>query len=137
MTISHPNFDLSQLSYVHQQLCNQIDLLYASLNVGQSFPELASLDVAFVQTLLLARDLKMNIRKRAIGTFFEWDRLDQATGGREQALGKFHLCIRSSSDLPQERSFTNKHENQSVAASQLSLQLFGSSMGMLESWSNL
>ncbi|KAK0457238.1 uncharacterized protein EV420DRAFT_1549515 [Desarmillaria tabescens] len=97
MTVSQPNFDLSQLSYVHQQLCNQIDQLYASLNVGQSFPELASLDVTFVQTLLLARDLKMNIRKRAIGTFFEWDRLDQATGGREQALGtKLHQQTRKS-----------------------------------------
>ncbi|KAK0196126.1 hypothetical protein F5146DRAFT_1133595 [Armillaria mellea] len=33
----------------------------------------------------------MNIRKRAIRTFFEWDRLDQATGRHKRALGtKLH-----------------------------------------------
>ncbi|KAK0470120.1 uncharacterized protein EV420DRAFT_1258238, partial [Desarmillaria tabescens] len=95
MTVSQPNFNLSQLSYIHQQLCNQIDQLYASLNVGQSFPELASLNITFVQTLLLVCDLKMNICKRAIATFFEWDWLDQATGGCEQALGtKLHQQTR-------------------------------------------
>lgn len=34
------------------------------------------------------RDLKINIRKRAIGSFFEWDKLDCAVGGRQKALGK-------------------------------------------------
>ncbi|KAK0244954.1 hypothetical protein EDD85DRAFT_963291 [Armillaria nabsnona] len=96
-TVSHHNFDLTQLSSVHQQLCNKIDQLYLSLNIDENFPELAGFDVTFVQTLLLARDLKINIRKRAIGTFFEWDRLDQATGGREQALGtKLHQQTRKS-----------------------------------------
>ncbi|PBK82315.1 hypothetical protein ARMGADRAFT_1038762 [Armillaria gallica] len=60
-TVSCQNLDLSQLSHVHQQLCNQIDQLYASLNIGQTFPELAGLDSMFVQTLLLAQDLKMNV----------------------------------------------------------------------------
>ncbi|KAF9006921.1 hypothetical protein BDQ17DRAFT_1324214 [Cyathus striatus] len=35
----------------------------------------------------MARDLKINIRKRAVGSFFEWDRLDQATGGKDKPLG--------------------------------------------------
>ncbi|KAK0498094.1 hypothetical protein EDD18DRAFT_1308484 [Armillaria luteobubalina] len=62
--VPHHNFDLSQLSYVHGELCNKIDQLYGSLNVSQTFPELASLDITFVQTLLLARDLKINIRTK-------------------------------------------------------------------------
>lgn len=41
-----------------------------------------------MRTLLLARDLKINIRKRAIGSFLEWEKLDQAVGGKHQALGK-------------------------------------------------
>ncbi|KAK0474719.1 hypothetical protein EDD18DRAFT_1313370 [Armillaria luteobubalina] len=95
--VSIPNLDLSQLSHIHQLLCMQIDQLYTSLNVGQSFPELASLDITFVQTLLLAHDLKINICKRAIGTFFEWDQPDQATGGCQQALGtKLHQQTRKS-----------------------------------------
>jgi hypothetical protein len=43
----------------------------------------------------MARDLKINIRKRAVGSFFEWERLDQAVGGRNQALGtKLHQHTR-------------------------------------------
>ncbi|TFK61292.1 hypothetical protein BDN72DRAFT_863712 [Pluteus cervinus] len=43
-----------------------------------------------------ARDLKINIRKRAIGSFFEWDKLDQANGGKNQALGtKLHQQTRN------------------------------------------
>jgi hypothetical protein len=62
--------------------------LYDSLNVGSSFPELDGIPLGFVRNLLLARDLKINIRKRAIANFFEWDRLHQAAGGQSQALGK-------------------------------------------------
>jgi hypothetical protein len=64
-----------------------VEALYASLNVHESFPELQGMDLEFVRTLLMARDLKINIRKRAIGSFFEWDRLDQAAGGRDQTIG--------------------------------------------------
>ncbi|KAM6496640.1 hypothetical protein JOM56_007113, partial [Amanita muscaria] len=61
--------------------------LYASLNIPEQFPNVQGLDLEFLRTLMMARDLKINIRKRAIGSFFEWDRLDQAVGGRQQALG--------------------------------------------------
>lgn len=47
----------------------------------------------------MARDLKISIRKRAVGSFFEWDRLDQAVGGREQNLGtKLHQYTRKAID---------------------------------------
>ncbi|KAJ7648820.1 hypothetical protein B0H17DRAFT_863390, partial [Mycena rosella] len=52
--------------------------LYASLNIQDSFPELQGLPLEFVQTLLLMRDLKINIRKRAVGSFYEWENLDRA-----------------------------------------------------------
>ncbi|EFI28528.1 hypothetical protein CC1G_13550 [Coprinopsis cinerea okayama7 len=45
------------------------------------------MDYKFVKTLLLMRDLKINIRKRAIAQFLEFDRLNQAYGGKEQPLG--------------------------------------------------
>jgi hypothetical protein len=69
----------------------QMDTLYASLSIDSSFPELSGLPQAFVQKLILARNLKINIRKRCIAAFLEWDRLDQAVKGRSQALGtKLH-----------------------------------------------
>ncbi|KAF9231589.1 hypothetical protein BU15DRAFT_90869 [Melanogaster broomeanus] len=82
---------LDSLERTHGRLMAKVDMLYASLNVRDKFPELKGISLDFVRTLLLARDLKINIRKRAIGTFFEWDKLDRAVGGAQQALGtKLH-----------------------------------------------
>ena len=77
------------LDRTHKRLEKKVDNLYGSLNVHQLFPELDGIDFEFLQALLMARDLKINIRKRAIGSFFEWDKLDQAVGGHETALGMY------------------------------------------------
>jgi hypothetical protein len=92
---------LKKLERSHDDLKEEVERLYASLNIHDSFPELQGINLDFVRTLLMARDLKINIRKRAIGSFFEWEKLDQAVGGREEALGRpppssdvkpFNLC---------------------------------------------
>ncbi|KAF7964442.1 hypothetical protein HWV62_7674, partial [Athelia sp. TMB] len=57
---------LSALTECQAGLQTQVERLYASLNVQDAFPELAGVNVEFVRTLLLARDMKINIRKRAI-----------------------------------------------------------------------
>ncbi|KAJ7589300.1 hypothetical protein C8J56DRAFT_1048941 [Mycena floridula] len=76
---------------------SRADQLYASLNVAEVYPELQGVALAFVQTLLLARDLKISLRKRVVGTFLEMDRLDQACGGANQALGtKAHQLSKKS-----------------------------------------
>ncbi|KAF8131913.1 hypothetical protein EV363DRAFT_1449621 [Boletus edulis] len=86
---------LSSLERTHDRLMNKVEALYTSLNVSDKFPELQDVDLDFVRTLLLTRDLKINIRKRAIGSFFEWDKLDQAVGGAQKALGtKLHQRTR-------------------------------------------
>ncbi|KIK31983.1 hypothetical protein CY34DRAFT_102411, partial [Suillus luteus UH-Slu-Lm8-n1] len=86
---------IESLERSHQRLMDKVDVLYASLNVHDRFPELEGINIEFVRTLLLARDLKINIRKRAIGSFFEWDKLDRAVGGTQQALGtKLHQQTR-------------------------------------------
>ncbi|TEB16313.1 hypothetical protein FA13DRAFT_1650797, partial [Coprinellus micaceus] len=78
---------LASLQGLQTEKYDQIESLYDSLNVGSSFPELDGIPLGFVRNLLLARDLKINIRKRAIANFFEWDKLHQAAGGQSQALG--------------------------------------------------
>nr|VWO93910.1 Plasma membrane ATPase (EC [Ganoderma boninense] len=86
---------LESLQRTHANSISKVEKLYASLNVTDSFPEIQGLPLEFVRTLLMARDLKINIRKRAIGTFFEWDKLDRAAGGRDQPLGtKLHQQAR-------------------------------------------
>jgi hypothetical protein len=91
ISVSAPSSDtleaFSGLQHTHERLMSKVEVLYASLNVHEKFPELRELPLDFVRTLLMARDLKINIRKRAIGSFFEWERLDQAVGGKDQALG--------------------------------------------------
>ncbi|KAG1892710.1 hypothetical protein F4604DRAFT_1672662 [Suillus subluteus] len=86
---------LDSLECSHERLMNKVEVLYSSLNVHDRFPELQGVDLDFVRTLLMACDLKINIHKRAIGSFFEWDKLDRAVGGTNQALGtKLHQQTR-------------------------------------------
>ncbi|OJT12711.1 hypothetical protein TRAPUB_10739 [Trametes pubescens] len=82
---------IASLKRTHTRTIQKVESLYSSLNVPQDFPELQGLPLEFVRILLMARDLKINIRKRAIGSFFEWDKLNRAAGGRDQPLGtKLH-----------------------------------------------
>jgi hypothetical protein len=79
---------ITRLEHSHEHLMTKVEVLYMSLNVYDRFPELQDVDLDFVRTLLMARDLKINIWKRAIGSFFEWDKLDRAVGGANQALSE-------------------------------------------------
>ena len=79
---------ISTMEQTQQQLQEESERLYASLNIHDSYPELHGMSLEFIRTLLLARDLKINIRKRAIASFFEWDKLDSAMGGKSNPLGK-------------------------------------------------
>lgn len=63
----------------------------------------------------MARNLKINIRKRAIGSFFEWDRLDQAVGGQSQTLGRRRLII--SCPVAHKTSGTKLHQQTHKAIS--------------------
>ncbi|KAJ7091547.1 hypothetical protein B0H15DRAFT_778059, partial [Mycena belliarum] len=86
---------LRGLELTHARLGNEAEELYTSLNIQETFPELRGLPLEFTQTLLVMRDLKINIRKRAIGSFFEWETLDRAVSGRREALGtKLHQSTR-------------------------------------------
>ncbi|KAJ3554830.1 hypothetical protein NM688_g2903 [Phlebia brevispora] len=82
---------LDRLQAIHTTLASQVEQLYAALNIDYLPPELKDLSLEFLRTLILARDLKTNIRLRVIANWMEWDRLDQAAGGRDVALGtKLH-----------------------------------------------
>ncbi|KAG2070103.1 hypothetical protein BDR04DRAFT_988641, partial [Suillus decipiens] len=61
--------------------------LYSSLNVHDRFPELNGVNLDFICVLLMTHDLKINIQKCTIASFFEWDKLDCAIGRSCQALG--------------------------------------------------
>lgn len=78
---------LGSLEHSYAKLMTNAKALYSSLNVHDRFPELTNVSLDFVQTLLMARDLKINIHKRAIGSFFEWDKLNRAVGGKDKPLG--------------------------------------------------
>ncbi|KAJ6613526.1 hypothetical protein B0H10DRAFT_1647301, partial [Mycena sp. CBHHK59/15] len=93
---SHNSLALLQaLEQTHDSLNSQAEALYASLNIQDSFPELEGLPLDFVRTLLMMRDLKINIWKRAVGTFYEWETLDRAVRGHREALGtKLHQTTR-------------------------------------------
>jgi hypothetical protein len=83
----HSHAALRALELTHARLSNEAEELYVSLNIQETFPELRGLPLEFTQTLLLMWDLKINIRERAVGSFFKWESLDHAVSGRREALG--------------------------------------------------
>ncbi|KAH6890083.1 hypothetical protein BKA70DRAFT_1120762 [Coprinopsis sp. MPI-PUGE-AT-0042] len=84
---------LDQLDEQQQDLAKRAEELYASVNIAEAFPGLEGLQLKFVRGLLMARDMKISIRKRAIGNFFEWDKLKQASGGRTKLHQKARANI--------------------------------------------
>lgn len=78
---------LTELEATHGMLTKQADALYASLNIQDVFPALRDVPLDVARLLLTMRDLKINIRRRAVGSFFEWETLDRAVSGRREPLG--------------------------------------------------
>ncbi|KAJ8095471.1 hypothetical protein PM082_023241 [Marasmius tenuissimus] len=94
---SDATFSLRNMEKLHKELKSEAEGLYTSLNIDHQFPELKDIPLEFLHNLLLARDLKLTIRKKAIGTFYEWDRVDGAIGGVNEALGtRLHQITRNS-----------------------------------------
>ncbi|KAG6819416.1 hypothetical protein H0H93_012076, partial [Arthromyces matolae] len=93
---------LANLQDHHEQLKDDLHKLYSSLTVLESFPELSGVDLEFVKLLLIARDLKINVRKRAIGSFFRVGasrsgvRWPRPSVGTDYVIGtKLHQATRS------------------------------------------
>ncbi|KAL0567593.1 hypothetical protein V5O48_014405 [Marasmius crinis-equi] len=78
---------LSDLQSTHAKLKKKASDLYTSLNIPQNHPSLANVPLDYIHNLLIARDLKYDIRKRAISTIQEYEQIDQAVGGAHEALG--------------------------------------------------
>jgi len=52
---------IQYLQNSQEEIQDRVEALYHSLNVQESFPELDSINFEFIQTLLMACDLKINI----------------------------------------------------------------------------
>ncbi|EMD35682.1 hypothetical protein CERSUDRAFT_85646 [Gelatoporia subvermispora B] len=88
---------LQALQFLSADLSQRAESLYGSLNVSDVFPELKDVHADFVRTLVLARDIKLNVRKRVTAQLLEFDRIDQAAGGKDNPLGtKLHQYTRRS-----------------------------------------
>lgn len=79
---------LADLQKTQDSMKSQAEALYASLNIAENFPTLTGANLKFVQHMYLARDLKINIRNRAVESFEEWARLDSVVHGHEP-IGRF------------------------------------------------
>jgi hypothetical protein len=68
-------------------------MLYSSLNIHEAIPELRGLPLAFVTLLMTMRNLKMDIRRRAIHSFKELETLRRAVAGHKEPNGRDHSQI--------------------------------------------
>jgi len=114
---------LDGLEHTYSRLMTKVNALYALLNVQDQYPELDGIGFNFVWVLLLAHNLKINIHKQAIGSFFEWDKLDQAVGGGQKPLDNRQGHVVSYQTFPltcfQVQNFTNRLEKQLQNVNQL------------------
>jgi hypothetical protein len=78
---------LRGLEATHETLSSQAQMLYSSLNIHEGIPELRGLPLAFVTLLMTMRNLKMEIRRRAINSFKELATLRRAVAGQREANG--------------------------------------------------
>ena len=78
----------------HEGMKIQLDTMYKELTLPDTSDNLREFPVLLLDRLLRAKDLKIEIRTSARSSFFEYDTIDQAIGGRNQALGKFSLRSR-------------------------------------------
>ncbi|KAI5991333.1 hypothetical protein EDC04DRAFT_2872922 [Pisolithus marmoratus] len=62
---------LASMEWSHMRLITKVEALYSSLNVHEQFPELMNISL-----------------NSAIGSFFEWDKLDHAVGSKDKPLGR-------------------------------------------------
>jgi hypothetical protein len=71
------------------KLMETCEKLYTSLNIPGDFNNNQGISIDYLQTLVLARDLKINIRERCIAGFYELEKLNQAVRGKQNALGAY------------------------------------------------
>ncbi|EEB89555.1 hypothetical protein MPER_12331 [Moniliophthora perniciosa FA553] len=85
---------IQSLTKTHEKLKAKAEKLYSSLRIPNQFPDLRKISFEYLHTLLRARDVKIEVRPRAIGNFLEWERLDSPTRGihntiaQQRSLGK-------------------------------------------------
>lgn len=91
---------LKTLCERHAGLVEAAEGLYSSLNVPDQFPNLEGVPFQFIHTLLMARDLKIVLRQRLVGRYFEISRIDQSTGGADAVLGMLNGLLIYLQGLP-------------------------------------
>jgi len=78
---------LRALRDTERHLSTQIEALYAELSVPADFPGIKRYGIAFVKRLIVLHDTRRNVQQRVAGRLFEYERIDQATGGSGRRLG--------------------------------------------------
>jgi hypothetical protein len=80
---------LKGLQLTHETLSTQAEALYSSLNIQEVYPELKGLLLQFSHLPVAMQDLKKNLCHQAIGSFYEWESIDQATKGKREPQGVY------------------------------------------------
>jgi hypothetical protein len=78
---------LEDVEQGHADMEKKLDELYSLLEIHIQIPTTLGISFEFMKTLMAAHTLKLGIRKKAINTFLEMERLDQAVKGKHQPLG--------------------------------------------------
>jgi hypothetical protein len=78
---------LDRLASARLALQEHLHSLYGVLDLPPELEELGDIDRHFLHVLIQCRETKVAIREKAVGTLFEMERMEQAVGGHNNALG--------------------------------------------------
>lgn len=78
---------LKELKSTHRALVDEAEALFDALDVGGTLPSIGQHGRAFVRELVLTQHSLIRLRAKAVAQLMEYDKLDQAVGGRNVALG--------------------------------------------------
>jgi len=78
---------LRHLRETERHLSEQAASLYTELDVPVDFPGIVRYGRDFVKRLIVLHDARRAVQRRVAGRLFEYERIDQATGGSGRRLG--------------------------------------------------
>lgn len=94
IAVPSPDMLLERVDTLQQETKESLNAIYLEYHLQDAHESLKDLPKPVLLQLFLAQDLRRAIREKACESFFEWDAIDQAVGGKDEPLGKPYSELR-------------------------------------------
>ena len=85
--MASPEALIERVQILQQETRQSLNTIYLDYHLEDVNDAVRNLPKPLLLQLFLAQDLRRAIREKACESFFEWDAIDQAVGGKDVPLG--------------------------------------------------